>query len=312
MKRASVIVGLGIGAGVLATGGAFETGCTAVASSGSDAGHGAPKSPVQTTPDEDAATATTDDGDDGAIDDASADDAASAIDSAKGVPADAALAPDGGDAGAACVGNASVAFASLAPYLVDTSTTCGTATLAGGAVDLTYGGACTASTIGGEVTLDPSAWHLCGDFDVQVAYTLGTFAVPAAHDRWAALRAFDPANTDGISIERYTSAVGTCHPSTETYKSWSTDASDCDGNPEFVPTTAVSAVMRVTRSGSTVTSYHWTAGGDGGGAWTADFTATGMTTTPWALTLYTGDNTGDATSQSVSFSNLVIVSASAP
>lgn len=217
------------------------------------------------------------------------------------------------DQSVACIGNVSIDFASLTPDWLDTSTACGTATAASGSLDLTFDGTCDANSEGGIVTLDAKAGQLCGDFDVQVDLNLETFSIPTAGSRWAAFRAYDPAGMDGISIERYDVAQLGCRASTQNYKGWSTsaNASECGPGTRFVATTDATPRLRLTRSGSTVTSYY---SDDGGGSWQPDVSESGATTTPWSLIIYTGKTqaSADTASQSVSFSNLSIVSASRP
>jgi len=68
--------------------------------------------------------------------------------------------------------------------------------------------------------------------------------------------------------------------------------------------------LRVTRVGSTVKSYYWTIAADGGASWTEFGSATGMSTHPWSLILYTG--TLDPASESATFAKMAIGSASVP
>lgn len=252
-------------------------------------------------------------------------DASPASDAGPETGADAAdgsadAGPDGADAGPACLGNTTIDFASLAPYWVDSSTSCGTATFGGNAVTLTRTGSCSADQQGGFISLDTTKWQLCGDFDMTVDFNLTQFGAPAGGSRWMAWHAYDPvsASPSGIAEERYDVAFSGCYPSSETYKSWTTSSSDC-GGAIFRATTAVTGALRVARVGSTVTSYTWVPadagadGGDaGGGSWSVFDTGTGMTTTPWTMVFYTGMYAGDGTNQTVKLSNLVITSSSTP
>jgi hypothetical protein len=226
---------------------------------------------------------------------------------------DAADGSPAADAGAACLGNTTIDLTALAPYWLNASTACGTATVSGEGLTLTRTSGCSADQQGGWVKLDGSKWRLCGDFDVRVDFNLTTFPVPPGGSRWAALRAFDPASSSGISLERYNDNLGGCYPASNNYKSWTTSSTDC-ASSIFRATTDASGTFRVTRSGSTVTSYTWAgvdAGADGSG-WSAFDMGTGMTTVPWSIEFYTGVYNGDTTTQKVTFSNLVITSASTP
>jgi hypothetical protein len=215
--------------------------------------------------------------------------------------------------GAACLGNVSIDFAALAPYWIDSSAACGSASVSAKALQLTRTGTCTAAREGGFVTLDPSRWKLCGDFDVQVDFNLVAFTVPTGgtQTRYAVVRAGDPSSTSGIALERYNApTANTCPPSTQNYKGWSTTSVDC-GGATMVATTDTTGKFRLTRVGSTVTSYYDSSAGNG--SWVAVHTATGITTTPWGLVFYTGYALGtDRTDMNVTFSSLTITSGSAP
>ena len=138
----------------------------------------------------------------------------------------------------ACLGNVSIDFAALAPYWVDVSTACGAASFASNALDLTRSGACTSVHGGGAVDLNPARWQLCGDFDVRVNFNLLDFTVPVGgtQTRNTGIRASDPSGSDGIAIERYNQPVANpCPPSTQIYKAWTTDSTDCLGVPRTRP-----------------------------------------------------------------------------
>jgi hypothetical protein len=220
----------------------------------------------------------------------------------------------------ACLGNVSINFAALAPYWVDASTACGAASFASNALTLTRRGACSSVSAGGAMNLNPARWRLCGDFDVRVNFNLLDFTVPVggSQGRYATIRASDPSGSDSITIERYDLPVGNnaCGraPSTETYKAWTTDSTNCGGSATFVATSDMTGAFRLTRTGATVTSYYLSGvDGGSGGSWVAVKSDTSMTTTPWTLGFYLGYDDGpDATDMSVAFSSLDVVSASAP
>jgi hypothetical protein len=217
----------------------------------------------------------------------------------------------------ACLGNATIDLASLAPYWVNKSTACGTATFASDGLTLTRSASCSADQQGGFIQLDPAKWQVCGDFDMTVDFNLTQFAVPPSGSRWVAWHTYDSsASANGISLERYNVGLGGCYPSTMNYKTWVTASTDCTTSI-FRSTTDVTGTLRVTRVGSTVTSYTRVAGdagtGDGGTAdWSTFVTGTGLTTIPWTMVFYTGVNNSDGNAQTVKLSNLVIKSASTP
>jgi len=79
----------------------------------------------------------------------------------------------------------------------------------------------------------------------------------------------------------------------------------------MVATTDTTGKFRLTRVGSTVTSYYYSSAGSG--SWVPVHTGTGITTTPWSLVFYTGYALGgDMTDMSVTYSSLTITSSSAP
>jgi hypothetical protein len=240
-----------------------------------------------------------------------------------GVGGSGGAAGNGGAAGAnspVCLGNRTIDLTMGAPYWKDVSTACGTATFAGNGLTLTRDGTCTADFQGGFVQLDPTRWQLCGDFDMTVDFDLTMFDVPdGASARWMAWRAYDPAaSANGIALERYNTSLAGCRPSTMTYYSWTSSSTyDCSA---LRSTTDVTGTMRITRVGSTVTSYTKINGDAGAGdagadGWSTFVTGGGVTTTPWTIVFYTGLYASDQRPEnaaSVALSNLVIKSASTP
>src|SRR5262249_30712303 len=151
------------------------------------------------------------------------------------------------------------------PIWVDASTACGTAAFDDNGLTLTRDGTCTADQQGGFIQLDTTKWQLCGDFDMTVDFDLTQFSVPPSGSRWVAWRAYDPAASgNGIALERYNVGLGGCYPSTMTYKSWTSSSTDCSA-ATFRSTTDVTGTLRVTRVGSTVTSYTKVNGDAGAG-----------------------------------------------
>jgi hypothetical protein len=218
------------------------------------------------------------------------------------------------------LGNVSIDFASLTPYWGDSSTACGKATLAGNTLGLTYNSPCATSTIGGEITLDTTHWRLCGDFDIQVDFDFTQFPVPAdtVTDLFATIRAFDPAGADGIAMEQFSGAKTNCDSTpARYYQAFAAAAiNDCS---TIALTTDTSGKMRIVRSGSTVSGYYWSPAGeggvDGGGTWSQLVSAPGMTTGPWSLQFFSGNDNKAASSTldlDVSFSGLSIMSANTP
>jgi hypothetical protein len=229
----------------------------------------------------------------------------------------------GGAAAPACIGTVTLDLISRTdlssgiPYWTDKSTACGTATFDDNGLTLTRDGTCTADQQGGFIQLDPTRWQLCGDFDMTVDFDLAQFDVPPSGSRWLAWRAYDLASSaNGIALERYNVGFGGCYPSTLTYKSWTSSSTDCSA-AIFRSTFDVTGTMRVTRVGSTVTSYT-KVNGDGGVAdagangWSSFVTGASVTTSPWSIVFYTGVYNGDGNVGSVTLSNLRIKSASTP
>ncbi len=223
--------------------------------------------------------------------------------------------PSSADAGPSCLGNVDIDFSSLSPYWVDVSTSCGTATFAANAVEVSRSAAATCGVqFGGWVQLDDKQWQVCGDFDIRVDYSWSAFSTASGTEYFAGVEAFDPSsNNDGIAIERLNGKVSQCVPSDQSYKSWIPPYYyDCQG-PAFVPTSDRSGRMRLTRVGASVTSYLWTSDDGGDGTWLQVFSAQNMTTLPWSLQIYmNASGNSDTSNQAVSFSNLVIQSATSP
>ena len=225
------------------------------------------------------------------------------------------------DAGAACIGNVVIDFASLSPYFVNGSTTCGSASVAGNALVLQHNGTCS-QTLGGVVRLDSSRYQICGDFDIRVDFDLKVFSIPTSISRFAVVHAFAPNPTNGIALERYNiAATYSCVSARETYKAWTSNSTDCSST--FRPSSDRTGTFRFTRVGTTVTAYYFAsadagvadAGEDaGGGALWVPIRSATTVSTPWGLEFYTGysANGGDPAPQTVHFSNLRIISSSSP
>jgi hypothetical protein len=172
------------------------------------------------------------------------------------------------DAGVACLATTSIDLASLSPYWVNESTACGTATFSSGGLAMTYD-PCGTPFQGGQVNLDDTQWQVCGDFDVQVAFDVTFPAQSGGVERWAVLRAYDGSTPDGVAAELFQGPVTSCLPAIDDYQFWSTNSSTDPATCSTIniPTTDTSGKLRVTRSGSTVTSYYWDTAGDAGGEW---------------------------------------------
>ena len=284
--------------------GSTDTGSTQDSSLQEAAAEDTGSTPADAGPDQAAEAAS-----DAAPDQTAPEAGASEAGSEAGTDGGADAGPEG-DGGPVCLGNVSIDFSSLAPDWVNVSATCGTAAVSNDSLVLTRDGTCSSDSGGGAVSLsDPL--RLCGDFDIRVAYDLTTFPYPTAGGRYASVRAYDPLDsTNGITLERFDNDQ--CTNVAIAYKGWTTNSSGCVA--PHIATTDTTGTMRLTRTGTTVTSYFFTPDDAGGGSWTQVMTDT-LTTTPWALEFYTGYNppgSGDTQNQSVSFSNLVITSANTP
>jgi hypothetical protein len=226
------------------------------------------------------------------------------------------------DAGAACIGNVTIDFASLSPYFANVSSTCGAASVSGNALVLQQNGTCNQG-VGGWVRLDPSRFRICGDFDIRADFDLTTFTIPTNGSRYAVMKAVTSDGSNSMTLERYDiSATNSCVPAKENYKAWTTSSLDC-GQATFKPAASVvKGAFRITRVGTTVTGYYLSSGDagasdaaleDAGTFWTPIRTVTTVTT-PWGFELYTGytQNGGDPAHQTIRFSNLRILSGATP
>jgi hypothetical protein len=223
------------------------------------------------------------------------------------LPRDAAAADGGGpDAGPVCIAN-SVANA-LADQALVTSVVgfgCGTHAISEGTLVLSRDEACAGQVqlVSDGATLGPP--FLCGDFDVQVTFSLMVFPIGTGIERWASLRIATNCATavcPGISMERYArDSAPSGQP--QNYKSYGADPSD--SGSVFVPGVDVAGEFRITRTGATLTGYYFADGG-----WIR-LNQVLASTDPMSIVLFTGscgggqDCTGQE-AQSVTFSNLVI------
>ena len=203
-------------------------------------------------------------------------------------------------------------FAALTPYWANWSnSTCGSAVASNGNLVLTQNEPCgTASPDVIEGLTQP--YVLCGDFDVQVGYALTGFGAAPVGGMFASLRVDDPAAPlTGMTMERYVASYLPSSNSYQNYKSY-TDNSGNDATSVLLATSDTTGRLRITRSGTTVTSYYWKVGTTdaGTGQWVLVKTAV-LTSTPWVVLLYEGDNSAASSvpaSYSVTFSNLQVTS----
>ncbi len=102
---------------------------------------------------------------------------------------------------------------------------------------------------------------LCGDFDVQVDFDLLSFPVPASGDIVAGIALYQVGGPWAANIQRYNRKLGACNPSTQTYKAFSTNSSNCNSAAvTWQATTDQSGKLRVTRQGAIIQMYYWSAG----------------------------------------------------
>ena len=203
-------------------------------------------------------------------------------------------------------------FAALTPYWANWSnSTCGSAVASNGNLVLTQNEPCgTASPDVIEGLTQP--YVLCGDFDVQVGYALTGFGAAPVGGMFASLRVDDPAAPlTGMTMERYVASYLPSSNSYQNYKSY-TDNSGNDATSVLLATSDTTGRLRITRSGTTVTSYYWKVGTTdaGTGQWVLVKTAV-LTSTPWVVLLYEGDNSAASSgpaSYSVTFSSLQVTS----
>jgi hypothetical protein len=225
---------------------------------------------------------------------------------------------DGGDGGGGgglpqqCLTSFVNPFAALTPYWANWSnSTCGSAVASNGNLVLTQNEPCgTASPDVIEGLTQP--YVLCGDFDVQVGYALTGFGAAPVGGMFASLRVDDPAAPlTGMTMERYVASYLPSSNSYQNYKSY-TDNSGNDATSVLLATSDTTGRLRITRTGTTVTSYYWKVGTTdaGTGQWVLVKTAV-LTSTPWVVLLYEGDNSAASSgpaSYSVTFSSLQVTS----
>jgi hypothetical protein len=203
----------------------------------------------------------------------------------------------GGSAGGACLYPFADDFndGTLAP-LWTVSGPCGSATETGGVFSFTKTSGCvgfiTARFSPGEV--------LCGDFDLEIDYTL---AFPAASTAGGSihglqlLRASDLTLVGGI--ERYRQGSSSCvWPIADSYKSY-TGIPGCPPDAVYTSTTHVGGRFRIARSGSTLTTFYWD------GAWVTHM-ARSITTADLLLRLNSGTNGSHSAGHTGTFDNLTV------
>jgi hypothetical protein len=207
----------------------------------------------------------------------------------------------GADTGACapvCIGDATDDFAggSLAPHWLAGTTACGSTTATSGAVVLSRPADCSANPA---AVLDTCAYKICGDFDVQVDFTLLDFTIPAAGGHYVGLNVQQPGGWSA-TIERYnTTAVTAQVPQQENYKAYINSSLDADAN--FAPGTDATGSFRITRVGTTLSAYYWS-----GGAWSLLATGVGTTNDDVLIGLYEGSDM--PSTLSAQFDNFVIQS----
>jgi formylglycine-generating enzyme required for sulfatase activity len=216
----------------------------------------------------------------------------------------------GGTAASQCLAAFVNPFAAMTPYWADwSSSTCGSITASNGNLVLTRNEPCSAPSPNVIAGLN-QPYLLCGDFDVQVDFAVAGLAAGVPGGIFASMRANDPAvTTTGMTIERYAAAYLPSSYSYQNYKSYTDNKGD-DTTSTLVPAADVTGRFRLTRSGTTVKSYYWKAGTPdaGDGLWILVKTAT-LTSTPWVLVLYAGDNSAASAGPapySVTFTNLLV------
>jgi hypothetical protein len=202
-------------------------------------------------------------------------------------------------------------FAAMAPDWANwSSSSCSSLAAADGSLVLTQDEPCSAASPNAIAGLAPPN-VLCGDFDVQVDFAVTGLVAGVPGGIFASMRAHDlTVTTNGMTIERYAAEYPIpSSQSYQNYKSYTTNQGD-DATSLFVATTDVTGRLRLTRAGTTVKSYYWKTGTPSG-QWVLVNTAT-LTSTPWTLVLYEGDNSaankGPKAPYSVTFSNLLVTS----
>ena len=216
----------------------------------------------------------------------------------------------GGTAASQCLAAFVNPFAAMTPYWADwSSSTCGSITASNGNLVLARNEPCSAPSPNVIAGLN-QPYVLCGDFDVQADFAVAGLVAGVPGGIFASMRANDPAvTTNGMTIERYAAAYLPSSYSYQNYKSYTDNKGD-DTTSTLVPAADVTGRFRLTRSGTTVKSYYWKAGtpAAGDGQWILVKTAT-LTSTPWVLVLYEGDNSAASAGPapySVTFTNLLV------
>lgn len=194
-----------------------------------------------------------------------------------------------------CVGNTTDDFGdgNIAPSWMDIST-CGTASESGGQLILDKIPGCPGTSF----VIVISNYQVCGDFDVQIDFDLASWPSPTIA-RFAVLGVRDAVTGVGLNIERFRNAfTEPCTPFLDSYKSWSDNSSNCVST--FVSTSDMQGKFRITRAGTTFTSYYWN-----GSSWVTVRSNTGSAG-PSIIWLYSGSD--DAGSHQVRMDNLIIQS----
>jgi hypothetical protein len=215
-------------------------------------------------------------------------------------------AGDGSACSAVCIGNVADDFLSgaLGPHWISGMPACGTVAVADGAISLSRPTACTGNPA---AVLDTCNYQVCGDFDLQADFTLVDFAPPTTGHRYVGMNVmsvqssgFSTTPSWNISIERIDSPKSTALvPALENYKSYTTSSTEADS--KYAPTTDASGRFRITRVGTTLTSYYWS-----NGAWVSLATGTAAAGPVVAIGVYAGGD--DPTAEAATFDNVSIVS----
>jgi len=194
-----------------------------------------------------------------------------------------------------CIGNVADSFSdgNLTPLWID-QTTCGTAAETAGQLVLTRPPGCDYLD-GPGVWLD-SAYIICGNFDIQIDFNLTNWPAPAGEHT---ANFFVSSGIEYFVIGRHRAvAAGGCIPYQQSYKAWQGTFNNCTAT--WVQSSDLSGKFRITRSGTTLSSYYWNSPN-----WVLVRTGT-MTTTQVFTGLYTEST--DGTAATVAFDNLSIQS----